>query len=231
MHIGKHNPIHVYTINSKAIFVINVIKDLGVYISNDLTWNAYVTGTVKKVNRLANTILHCFHFHDVNIYLRAFDVFVQPILDYCCFIWNPTLCYDIDGVENVQKAYTRRVFRKCMKLYANYENRLAYMNRKTFEIRKYIMSLTMFSSIFHKHVACNILDSFAARARNRNLRGHHYRLFVPFCKTNIGKKFCSMHLLPIWNNLPSEIVGSNVCSAFTYRLNNFKLASYFCLRY
>ena len=43
MHIGKHNPIHVYTINSKVIFVINVFKDLGVYVSNDLTWNAHVT--------------------------------------------------------------------------------------------------------------------------------------------------------------------------------------------
>ena len=32
MHIDKHNPIHVYTVNSKAISVINVIKDLGVYI-------------------------------------------------------------------------------------------------------------------------------------------------------------------------------------------------------
>ena len=127
MHIGKNNPIHVYTINSKAISVINAIKDLGMYISNDLTWNAHVTEIVKKANRLANTILHSFHSHDVNIYLRAFDVFVQPILDYCCFIWNPTLCYDTDSVENVQNAYTRRVFRKCMKHYANYENRLAYL--------------------------------------------------------------------------------------------------------
>ena len=78
-HIGKHNSIHAYTINSKAISVINVIKDLGVYISNDVTWNAHATETVKKANRLANTILHSFHCNDVNIYLRAFDVFVQPI--------------------------------------------------------------------------------------------------------------------------------------------------------
>ena len=129
------------------------------------------TQTVKKAIRLANTILHTFHCHDVNIYLRAFDVFVQPIL-YCCFIWSPTLCYDIDSVENVQKVYTRRVFRKCMKLYANYENRLAYFNKKTIETRKYIMSLTIFYNIFHKHVTCNILDSFTAPVHNRNLRGH-----------------------------------------------------------
>ena len=116
-------------------------------------------------------------------------MFVQPILDYCCFIWNPTLCYDIDCVENVQKAYMRRVFRKCMKPYANYENTLACLNRRIIETRRYIMSLTMFYNIFHKHVACNILDSFTASALNRNLRGHHYKLFIPFCKTNIRKNF------------------------------------------
>ena len=84
MHVGKNNSIHVYIINSKAISVANFIKDLGVYISNDLTWNAHVPETVKKANKLANTILHSFHCHDVNIYLRAFAAFVQPILDYCC---------------------------------------------------------------------------------------------------------------------------------------------------
>ena len=60
MHIGKHNPIHVYNINSKAISVITVIKYLGVYISNDLTLNVHATETVKKANRLANIILHSF---------------------------------------------------------------------------------------------------------------------------------------------------------------------------
>ena len=180
-HIGKHNPINVYTINCKAISVINVIKNLGVYISNDLTWNTHVKETVKKANRLANTILHSFHCQGVNIYLRAFDKLVQPILDYCCFIWNPTLCYDIDSVENVQKAYTRRIFRKCMKPNASYENRLPYLNRKTIETRRYIMLLKMFYNTFHKHVASNSLDSFTASAQNRNLCGHHYKLLVPFC--------------------------------------------------
>ena len=79
------------------------------YTSNDLTWNAHVTETVKKLNKLANTKLHYFHCQDVNIYLRAFDVFVQPILDYCCFIWNPTLCYDIDCVK-MYKKLTRNVY-------------------------------------------------------------------------------------------------------------------------
>ena len=57
-----------------------------------------------------------------------------------------------------------------MKLYTNYENRLAYLNRKTIETRRYVTSLTMFYNIFHKYVAYNILDSFTAPAHNRNLR-------------------------------------------------------------
>ena len=103
------------------------------------------------------------------------------------FVFSPTIAHlnfddytcicvrtYIDGVKNVQKAYTRRVCRKCMKPnYATYKNRLAYLNRKTIEIRIYIMSLTMFYNIFHKHVACNIHDPFTAPTNNRNLRGQH----------------------------------------------------------
>ena len=50
-------------------------------------------------------------------------------------------------------------------------------------------SLTMFYNIFCKQVACNILNSSTAPAHNRNRRGHYYKLFVPYCKTNIRKKF------------------------------------------
>ena len=90
----------------------------------------------------------------------------ESILDYCSFILNPTLCYNIDSVENVQKANTRRVFRKCMKPYAKYENWLAHLNRKTNETSKCIMSLAMFYNIYHKLVAFNIPDSFTALAHN-----------------------------------------------------------------
>ena len=76
-----------------------------------------------------------------------------------------------------------------MKPYANYENRLAYLNRKIIETRRYIMSLTMIYNIFHKHVACNILDSFTALAHNKNLRDHHYKLCVSFCKRDTRKNF------------------------------------------
>ena len=95
-------------------------------------------------------------------------------------------------------------------IYANYENRSAYFNRKTIETRRYIMSLTMFYNICHKLVACNIIDSFSASTHIRNLHGHHYKFFVLFCKINIRQNVCSVRLLPIWNILPSEIVGSNV---------------------
>ena len=115
------------------------------------------------------------------------------------------------------KAYTRRVFRKCMKTFANYENRLAYFNRKTIETRRYIMSLTMLYNIFHKYIACNILDSFTAPAHNRNWRVHHYKLFVPFCKTNIRKNvfyqfgtFYKLKLLDLMFVLHIHIVKINL---------------------
>ena len=75
-------------------------------------------------------------------------------------------------------------------------------------------------------IAFNILDSFTAPAHNKNLRVHRYKLFVPYSNTNIRKNFFRLRLLPIWNVLPSEIVGSKVCSAFAAPAHNRNFRSH-----
>jgi hypothetical protein len=77
------------------------MKDLGVFISSDLSWHANVLEVCRKANFVCNTILHSFKSHDILLYMRAFDTYVRPIVEYCCYVWNPTLCYDIDLIENV----------------------------------------------------------------------------------------------------------------------------------
>ena len=45
--------------------------------------------------------------------MRAFDSYVKLIVEYCCYVWFPMQCKDIDTIENIQRSFTRRVFRKC----------------------------------------------------------------------------------------------------------------------
>jgi len=40
---------------------------------------------------------------------KAFCVFVRPLLEYCCVIWNPMYKQDITKIEAVQRRFTKRL--------------------------------------------------------------------------------------------------------------------------
>jgi hypothetical protein len=224
LHLGSKNPQMQYTINGVNIQGKDQVKDLGVIISNDLSWRAHCVETVRKANCVANAILHSFECDDISVYMCAFNTYVRPILEYSCFVWNPVLNCDIDSVENVQKCFTRRAFYKCGLQHMSYLDRLNLLKCNSLEYRRLILSLTTFYNIYNGHVSCNVLHNYVTPALQ--LRGHSHRLFVPFCKTNIRKNFFSLRMLQIWNCLPSVVVSSNVTSAFKYRLHNIDFDAY-----
>jgi ribonuclease P/MRP protein subunit RPP40 len=223
LHLGPKNPHIQYKIKDVNIQAKGLVKDLGVVMSDDLSWHAHCVETVKKANCVANAILHSFACNDISVYMGAFNTYVRPILEYNCFVWNPVLCCDIDIVENVQKCFTRRAFHKCGLQHVSYSERLRFLEIDSLEYRRMILSLTTFYNIYYNHVSCNILRDYVQPVLQ--LRGHSKRLFVPFCKTSIRKNFFSLRMLNVWNCLPNVVVCSNVVTAFKYRLRDVDLNS------
>jgi len=62
-----------------------------------------------KAHRRANSILRCLVSKDVRLLMRAFIVYVRPIVEYCSVIWSPYLKQDIETVEKVQRRFTKRL--------------------------------------------------------------------------------------------------------------------------
>ena len=56
------------------------MKDLCVTISNDFYWHAHYFEVLIKVNYVTNATLHSFLCDNVSIHVRAFDVYVRPVL-------------------------------------------------------------------------------------------------------------------------------------------------------
>ena len=167
-----------------------IIKDLGVNIVNDLSWHSDISIIVKKAHRICNTIIHSFHCHNVKFYMHVFDIYVRPIIEYNCFIWNLLLCKDIDVLENVQKCFTRHILKNVHFLCILYVEHLNVLNRVSFERCWLITSLTTLYNIFHKYIACDIMSDF--HCLHNNLLGNSKRVFVPFCKSSVRKSF--LHL-------------------------------------
>ena len=86
MPICFKSPKLVCRINGTVLSAADTIKNLGVHISNDLSWLIHINEVVKKVYRVCNFILHAFVCHDVNLHVSAYQIYVKPILDYSCFM-------------------------------------------------------------------------------------------------------------------------------------------------
>ena len=69
-------------------------------------------------------------------------------------------CKDIDTIENIQRSFTRCVFRKFGLPNMSYAKRLTFLHRSTLEKERLIVSLSMLYNIYNCHINCNILYNF-----------------------------------------------------------------------
>ena len=81
-------------------------KDLGITMSSNLSPSQHI-GEITAYRR-SNCILKCFAPRDNDLYVRAFVVYVRPILECNSIVWSPWLKQDIDQIEKVQRRFTKK---------------------------------------------------------------------------------------------------------------------------
>ena len=64
---------------------------------------------VSKAHQRANAIHGAFVSRDTSVLVRAFLVYVRPLVEYNSIMWSPHLKQDIEAVESVQRRFTRRL--------------------------------------------------------------------------------------------------------------------------
>ena len=87
------------------------VKDLGVTVSNDLSWNKHIKEVISRAQIMAGWILRTFSTREENAMKTIWNAQVRPILDYCSPLWspNPSNFGNIDLLERVQRTFTRHI--------------------------------------------------------------------------------------------------------------------------
>ena len=115
-------------------------RDLGVTITHDLSPSLHIGEIAAEAHQRANCILRCFLSGDVKLLVRAFTVYVCPIVEYCSVVWSPSLKQDIDLIEKVQRRFTKRL--SGLKAYS-YSERLQYLGLSSLELRRLHLDLIL----------------------------------------------------------------------------------------
>ena len=128
-----------YNMNANILQQQTSLCDLGVNIDERLNFSSHIDIIRRKAHTRANLILRCFLSKNCDSLLKAFKVYVRPLLEYCSVIWSPVLVKDINALEIVQRQFTKR-----MPGMSNltYPQRLLKLNIESLEIRRLRFDLT-----------------------------------------------------------------------------------------
>ena len=96
-------------INGVVLRAVQHTRDLGIEMSSDLSPSLHVNEIVAKGHKRAALIYRAFVSRDINIRLRAYLVYVRPLLEFNSIIWSPYTIKDITSIESVQRRFTKRL--------------------------------------------------------------------------------------------------------------------------
>ena len=96
-----------FYIDGHKLSLVSCCRDLGVTVSqsHDLKPTTHIRQIVTKAHQRANAILRSLVSRDTDLLLRAFTVYVLPLLEYHSIVWSPQGKQDIECIERVQRRY------------------------------------------------------------------------------------------------------------------------------
>ena len=134
--------------------------------------------------------------------MKAFKVYVRPILEYCSQAWSPHLVKDILLLESVQRKFTKRI--KHMQN-VPYLERLNKLGLERLDVRRLRADLVFtYKIIFGLISDIELALLFTLADIPHDTRGHRYKLSATRTKKDTARYFFSQRVINVWNNLPSS---------------------------
>ena len=100
-HLPFTSEIYQYSTSKGVLLPVDLVKDLGVTVSSDLSWTAQIKNMANKARQKAAWVLSVFHTRNPTIMLTLYKSMVRSVLEYCCPLWNPCKISEIRELEGV----------------------------------------------------------------------------------------------------------------------------------
>ena len=88
---------------------VQQLRDLGVTVSEDVSWTPHIQSISSKARQKAAWVLSVFYTRSPEIMLTLYKSMVRSLLEFSSPLWNPTKVVDIQELESVQKTFTSKI--------------------------------------------------------------------------------------------------------------------------
>ena len=85
------------------------VRDLGVQLSDDASFNAQIEKVIKKARQKSGWVLRTFYCRRPEFLKQMFKTLIQPHIDYCSQLWMPQEGANMEKVEKVLRDFSRKI--------------------------------------------------------------------------------------------------------------------------
>ena len=176
-----------YHLCGNRLNTVSETKDLGIYITSNLSWSLPATKCANKANSVLGFVRRTIGPKNPDLFSKLYKSLLRPILEYSSPVWLPHLKKDIATLEKVQ----RRASRFALGTAANdmsYEDRLKRLKWPTLEKRRTLSSLAECYKTINGLNCLNPHEFFSFADKYRPLRSNHrFKLKTKSAKLNCYK--------------------------------------------
>ncbi|KAF8382229.1 hypothetical protein PRIPAC_71371 [Pristionchus pacificus] len=203
-HISNHRPISL-TVTASKLFEKIVINDLVSYLDDNSLLDPRQAVT-RKARSMCNLMLRSFLTTSSEALVKAYKIYIRPLLESSTVIWNPTAIGLVNRLESVQREFTRRVLWRSHLSYLPYPQRLEHLQLETLEYRRALNDMYFLFDSVNGFVHLDTSNLYSIAPLSRSLRSsHNLRLAIPFFMPVSFSSYASRSLT-LWNSLSTPVV-------------------------
>jgi len=201
MHVGKNNPNHEYFMRGVKIGTTEEERDIGVVITKNLKPSAQCAKAAGRASSVLNQIGKNFHYRDRHVYVKMYQQYVRPHLEFSTPAWSPWLVGDREKIEKVQERAVKMVAGLAGQ---SYEDKCSELGLESLQSRRDRQDM----ALVHKYLSKDKQELFTlagveGRARTRQTAGTK-ALTAQFAKGDIRKNSFTVRAVDPWNKLPES---------------------------
>ena len=194
------------------------IKDLGVYLSADLTWETQIVEAIKMGRKFLGWILRSFTSRNPEVIMFLYKCYVLPRLEYASLLWSPYQQKNIIKIESIQKKITSKIDE--LKNY-NYHQRLRKLKLFSLQRRRERFSAIYMFKLSKGLVPNNLQLQFYTTRRGEikchaprlNSQNTHHSTLRHNYFTSTGPS--------LFNVLPAKLKEAETLEGFKCQLDKF----------
>ena len=108
--IGSNNALKLpYSKNEIHLENSAHVRDLGIYISDNLSFKYHITEVTSNAANFASWLLRTFCTREKYVMLLLLKTYIIPRLEYASPVWNPHKITEIQQLESVQRSFTSKI--------------------------------------------------------------------------------------------------------------------------